>query len=100
VVVCPRCRVAKNPLRRLQGLLGRRNLGEDEGLLLRPASSVHTLFMRVPIDVVFLDQDLRVADSVPPWRVVSRRRSRLVLELPAGAAARLGLRADEQLVIS
>lgn len=103
VVVCPRCRVAKNPLRRLQGLLGRRSLGEDEGLLLRPASSVHTLFMRFPIDVVFLDRDLRVlrvADGVPPWRVVSRRRSRLVLELPAGAAARLGLRADEQLVIS
>jgi uncharacterized membrane protein (UPF0127 family) len=103
VVVCPRCRLAKNPLRRLQGLLGRRNLAADEGLLLQPASSVHTLFMRFPIDVVFLDRDLRVlrvADSVPPWRAVRRRRSRLVLELPAGAAARLQLRADEQLVIS
>ncbi len=101
--VCPSCELAKNPLRRMKGLLGRRALGEDEGLLLRPASSVHTLFMRFPIDLVFLDRELRVlrvAEDTRPWRIAYTRRSRMVLELPAGAAARRGLRAGEQLVIS
>lgn len=100
--VCPQCELAKNPVRRMKGLLGRRGLGEDEGLLLRPAGSIHTLFMRFPIDVVFLDKELRVvrvAAEVRPWRFASARRARSVLELPAGAAARRGIRAGEPLVV-
>ena len=57
-VVCPRCRIAKDPWTRMRGLLGRRQLDDGEGILLRPASSVHTWFMLFPIDVVFLDRDL------------------------------------------
>jgi uncharacterized membrane protein (UPF0127 family) len=79
---------------RARGLLGRRGLEPGEGLLLRPASSVHTAFMRFPIDVVFLDGQLRVlaiAEAVPPWRVKARRGARAVLELQAGEAARQGL---------
>ena len=41
---------------RLKGFLGRRGLAPGEGLLIVPAGSIHTLFMRFPIDVVFLDQ--------------------------------------------
>ncbi len=100
--VCPRCELAANPFRRLKGLLGRRRLEADEGLLLRPASSVHTWFMRFPIDLVFLDRELRVvrvAEDVRPWRMAYARRSRLVLELGAGAAAKRDLHAGDQLVI-
>ena len=100
--VCPRCVVARTPLRRMKGLLGRRGLGEDEGLLLQPASSIHTLFMRFPIDVVFLDRELRVlrvAEGVRPWRFAAARGARAVLELPAGAAARSALSAGQQLVL-
>jgi hypothetical protein len=48
--------------------------------------------MRFPIDVVFLDAELRVVKVVrdlPAWRVASARRARAVLELPAGGAAAL-----------
>jgi uncharacterized protein len=86
-VVCERCSVADNPLTRLKGLLGKRGLAQGEGLLIRPAGSVHTCFMRFPIDVVFLDRDLRVIDVVHelrPWRLAGRRGARAVLELPAG----------------
>jgi uncharacterized membrane protein (UPF0127 family) len=86
--------VADTPLARMKGLLGRRSLGAREGLLLRPAGSVHTAFMRFAIDVVFLDRELRVlrvAPSVPPWRLVAQRGAKAVLELPAGAAERIGL---------
>ncbi len=93
-VVCERCLVAESPLARLKGLLGRAALAESEGILLRPASSIHTAFMRFPIDAVFLDGGLRVVGVVPglkPWRVAGCRGARAVLELPAGACARRGL---------
>jgi uncharacterized membrane protein (UPF0127 family) len=99
-VVCPRCTVADSVLTRTKGLLGRSELGSDEGLLLRPANSVHTAFMRFPIDVVFLDRELGVLDvraSVPPWRIAARRGARAALELPAGEASRRGIAVSETL---
>jgi len=94
VVVCERCLVADQPLQRMRGLLGRRDLPPEEGILLRPASSVHTWFMRFPIDVVFLDRDLSVLRVVPrlgPWRWAARRRAAAVLELAAGESERRGI---------
>ena len=99
-VVCERCTVARSPLTRMRGLLGRRGLGQGEGLLLQPAGSIHTFFMRFPIDAVFLDADQRVvkvAAGVPPWRAAAAKRSRAVLELAAGEAARVGLVAGDVL---
>jgi uncharacterized protein len=93
-VVCERCLLAETPLARLRGLLGRSDLPAGEGLLLRPAGSVHTAFMRFPIDVVFLDRAdkvLKVAHELPPWRMASCRGARAVLELPAGEASKRGL---------
>src|SRR5215210_6170549 len=86
-VICERCEIADGPLSRLRGLLGRDELGDEEGLLLTPESSVHTWFMRFPIDVVFLEADLTVLsvrESLRPWRTAGQRGSRSVLELPAG----------------
>ena len=92
--VCERCRVADGPLARMRGLLGRKSLPPGEGILLRPAGSVHTFFMRFPIDVVFLDREGRVVGverEVPPWRTAARRGARAVLELAGGESARVGL---------
>ena len=103
VVVCERCTLATNPLTRMRGLLGRSSLPPGEGILLRPASSVHTGFMRFPIDVVFLDRDLNVLRVVPdlrPWRAAGRRRARAVLELAAGECAARGLREGDRLTLA
>ncbi len=99
-IVCERCEVADGLISRARGLLGRSGLGPGEGLLLRPAFSIHTFFMRFPIDVVFLDRNgevVAVAESVRPWRAATRFRARAVLELAAGEAARLKLRPGERL---
>ena len=99
-MVCERCVVAGTPLRRMKGLLGRRDLPRGVGLLLRPASSIHMLFMRFPIDAVFLDKRLvvrKVAPDVRPWRLRFARGARSVLELAAGEAGRRGLAAGQQL---
>jgi uncharacterized protein len=93
-VVCERCTVADRPLTRLRGLLGRRALPAGEGLLLRPAPSIHTWFMRFPIDAVFLSAELEVLAvraEMPAWRMAAGRGARAVLELAAGEAGRRGL---------
>ena len=102
-VVCERCAVAATPLRRLKGLLGRSGLEPGEGLLLSPASSIHTFFMRFSIDVVFLDKGLvvqKVARDVRPWRLAAARRARRVLELPSGEADRRGVETGQQLILN
>ena len=99
-VVCELGVLADTPLRRMKGLLGRRSLLPGEGLLLKPAGSIHTWFMRFSIDAVFLDGDLRVLDvrhDVRPWRTALRRGAKSVLELPSGEAARVGVTPGEQL---
>jgi uncharacterized membrane protein (UPF0127 family) len=93
-VVCERCVMATNAVRRLRGLLGRKELPPGEGILLRPCASVHTMFMRFPIDVVFCDRDLKVlavAAEVPRWRLRGQRGAKVAIELAAGEAASRGV---------
>jgi len=102
-VVCERCLVADSPWSRMRGLLGRRGLESGEGLLLRPAGSVHTFFMRFPIDVVFLSRDgevLKVAPALPAWRTAAARRAKAVLELAADEAERREIRVGTRLDLS
>jgi uncharacterized membrane protein (UPF0127 family) len=99
--VCERCVLADTALARMRGLLGRRELPSGEGVLLRPASSVHTAFMRFAIDAVFLDRDLEVIKVVAglrPWRTASGRHAKAVLELAAGECDRRGLRVGDRLL--
>jgi uncharacterized membrane protein (UPF0127 family) len=101
-VVCERCLVAETPWLRTKGLLGRSDLPADEGILLRPASSIHMFFMRFPIDAVFLDRELtvlKVAADLAPWRMAAARGAKAVLELPAGAGERCGVSAGDRLVL-
>ena len=100
-VVCEHCLVAARPLRRMRGLLGRGALPPDEGILLRPAGSIHTFFMRFPIDVVFLDREqvvVGIESDLAPWRTAGRKGAKAVLELSSGEAARRGLAVGDALV--
>ncbi len=99
--VCERCDVAETPLKRMRGLLGRSGLEPGEGILLRPASSIHTAFMRFPIDALFLDREdrvIRVVRDLRPWRAAGCRGARAVLELPSGESERRGVRPGDRLV--
>lgn len=88
--------VATGRRARRRGLLGRDSV---EGVLvLRPGKQVHTVRMRFPIDVAFVDKDGRVlrAATLPPWRV-SRPvpKSAYVIEASAGAFDRWRLKVDD-----
>jgi len=88
-------RVADRFVARALGLLVGAPLEEDEGLLIAPCSSIHTIGMRYPIDVLFLDLEgcvLRVFAEVRTGRMRFAPGARAVLELRAGIAAQHGLR--------
>src|SRR4051812_28860296 len=90
-LLAQRVTVASSLWARGKGLLGTASLAENEGLWITPCRSIHTFFMRYPIDVLFLDgQGVVVARSTyPAWRVSGWYRTAAgVLELPAGTLER------------
>ena len=103
VDVAGQVEVARGPIARGLGLMGRRGWSGTDGLLLEHCNSIHTFFMRMPIDVAFVDGDgtvLRVAPSVRPWRVGPIAwRAKLAIELPAGALAASETRAGDRLSV-
>lgn len=94
--------VADRWWRRAIGLLGRRVLGTEEGMLLAPCSSVHTIGMRFPIDVAFLDGEGCVLETHPalvPGRLArGGQRARATLELRAGLLADTDTRPGDRLI--
>jgi uncharacterized membrane protein (UPF0127 family) len=98
--IAGRVAVAGGPGRRLLGLMGQRQWRGLDGLLLEPCNSVHTFFMRMPIDVLYLDRGglvVRLVHNLRPWRLGPIVwRAHRVVELPAGtlerAATQLGHR--------
>ena len=95
--LCASLEVAESFGGRFMGLMGRPALGPGAGLWLRPASSIHMLFMRFPIDVVFLAKPgeggarrvVAVRVGLRPWTGVVwwARGADGCLELPAGTLA-------------
>ncbi|TMB14235.1 MAG: DUF192 domain-containing protein [Deltaproteobacteria bacterium] len=88
-------------LGRMRGLLGRSELPQGDALLIAPCASIHTLFMRFRIDVVFLSRALRVVRAISglhPWRATRfHRGAAMAVELPEGTVARTGTREGDVL---
>jgi uncharacterized protein len=79
--------VAGSGKQRRKGLLGRDGLSSGEGLWIIPCESVHTFFMRFPIDLVYLDDEHRirkVRSAVGAWRLSACLSAHSVIELAAG----------------
>ncbi len=97
-------RIADTLLTRTKGLLGRTSLPEGEGLWIKRCNSIHTVFMKFPIDAVFVDDDLKVISiyhTLKPWRITRLHlKASSVFELPAGTLEKLGgVRVGEQLLV-
>ena len=67
-----------------------------------PASSLHMLFMRFVIDVIYFDRDERVVKLVAdlkPWRFTAARGARGAYELPSGVIATTDIEVGDELVL-
>jgi uncharacterized membrane protein (UPF0127 family) len=86
---------------RRTGLLKHERLDEGQGLWIVPCESVHTFFMKFPIDLVYVDKQKKVRKvrhAVPAWRLSMCLSARSILELPPGTAERTGTQVGDQLV--
>ena len=96
--------VAGTPLARMIGLLGRRKFEEGEALIIKPCNSIHTFFMRFPIDTVFVDSHNIVTKTIcnmRPFRISGIYFNALfTIELPAGTLEKTSTQTGDYLIIS
>ncbi len=84
---------------RRRGLLGRESLSRGEGLWIVPCEAVHSVGMRFPIDVVFLDRKRvvrKVREALFGWRISGCLSAHSVVELPAGTVQATGTRVGDE----
>src|SRR5262245_25569150 len=87
--------VADRPWTRMIGLLGRRRFEDGDGLVITPCDTIHTWFMRFPIDVLFVDENgivVRAIEALAPFRLASGGpQARITIELPVGTLRRIAV---------
>jgi uncharacterized protein len=102
-VLGERIGVAETSLTRMVGLLGKRGLEPGTGLLIMPSQAIHTVAMKFPIDVLFVDRNWRVVSirpAMPPYRMTGIQwRARCVIELPSGKILETSTEVGDQLSV-
>jgi uncharacterized membrane protein (UPF0127 family) len=94
--------MADTSAKRRTGLLKHERLNPGEGLWIVPCESVHTFFMKFPIDLVYLDKQKKVRKvrhRVPAWRLSVCLSAHSILELPAGTLEQTGTQVGDELVV-
>lgn len=72
IIIGSRIKIANTAVDRLVGLMFSKKLPDCDGLLIEPCNSIHTFFMRYPIDVIFLDRNkkiVKIVRNIKPWRM-------------------------------
>lgn len=106
-LLCQRLVMGESFGQRFMGLMGRASIDEGEGLWLA-SSSIHMLFMRFPIDALFVSKArsdgrrsvVGMRRELPPWRgiVLPVRGAEGVIEMPAGTLARHAVAEGDEVV--
>lgn len=92
--------IADTSATRRTGLLKHQTLEPGQGLLIVPCEGVHTIGMKFPIDVVFLNKKkkiLKIRPDMGKWRMSLCLRAHSVLELPSGMVDKTGTRVGDEL---
>jgi len=99
--IANRVRLASTGATRRKGLLGVSHLDENSGLWIVPCEAVHTFWMQIPIDTVFLDRKGRVKKiraNLKAWRLAFHLPAHSVLELASGVLEKSGTQVGDHLV--
>lgn len=95
--------MADSFLGRLRGLLGRKSIKEEQCMMIVPCNSIHTFFMKFPIDAVFVDKDHKVVliiHDIHPGRISPLvKTAHAVIEMQSGKAVREGISIGDVLQI-
>ncbi len=86
--------LANTFLSRLKGWLGKKAMPEGEGLIIYPCTKVHSIGMKIVIDVLFLSRSneiVYIIKQMSPNRISPHiKNAHYVIELPAGQVLRTG----------
>ncbi len=98
--LCSRLETATSFATRAKGLIGTRSM-KDYALLFPKCNWIHTFFMSVPIDVIYVDKDMKIKKidhSLQPWRMpLPVFTASTVIEVEAGLASKHNLQVGEEL---
>lgn len=81
-------------LAKAKGLLGKKSLPANEGVLLLKCNSIHMFWMRFSVDVVFVDDQFIVVKVVPflkPWLIARCKKASSTFELSAGMVKKFNI---------
>jgi hypothetical protein len=96
--------IANNFVRRFLGLMGKsqREVEKLGGLMIKPCAQIHTFFMKVCIDVIYVGKDdlvISVQQNVLPSKCCKRvKGAKYVIELPVGMAEQLDITKGSKLL--
>jgi uncharacterized membrane protein (UPF0127 family) len=92
--------LAEKVFQRMRGLLFRKPLEPDQAMLIRPCSSIHTIGMSYPLDIVFIDAQgivLKTFRNVRPLRMAFAINAYATVEFYAGEIERIGIQSGDYL---
>ena len=103
LLIFEKIRIADTFFRRFMGLMGKKSFDGFSGLLLLPCDQIHTFFMKMNIDAVYLDHNMKVISVMPcidTGKIMPKvKNARSVLELPEGMADKYGIRTGDILSV-
>ncbi|MEZ4749373.1 MAG: DUF192 domain-containing protein [Bdellovibrionota bacterium] len=98
----PECFIAESYMSRFLGLMGRSSIPQNEAICFPRCNSIHTFFMRFPIDVILVGEDgkiISVVRAMKPWRMLLPRKGvKHVIEMQANRVAALDLQEGVKLI--
>lgn len=95
--------IADNFFTRLRGLMFRKELTENQGLLIYPCNSIHMFCMNFPLDILFVNKQDEIIDYLENFEInkVSKiyPSSKYVVELPAGTIKNKNIKKNQKILL-
>lgn len=102
-VLFSKAKVANNILTRFKGLMLRSSLNEGEALIITPCNSIHMFFMRMPLDVLFVNNKnevVAIVENIKPWRMTKMYwDADYVVECPIGTVSKYNIEKGNVLIL-
>lgn len=95
------CRVATSFFTRFMGLMGKKEIKNEEAIIFPNCNSIHTCFMKISIDAIFISKNgevIKVFHSLKPWKLLMPiRGARHVIETSSGQCQEKEIKVGDQL---
>ena len=96
-------KIADNFFTRFKGLMFKKELNVNEGLIINPCNSIHMFFMNFPLDILFVNENnevVEILENIKPWRVSKLYfNAEYVVELPINTVKSKNIQKNQKIFI-